>query len=61
MKIDLLPKGTDMAAVGDWVLRATLAKKLKYVISRSFLSRNANMRAVLCLILQKSNYDAILI
>lgn len=37
MKVDLLPKGTDMAAVGDWVLRATLAKKLKYVISRSLL------------------------
>jgi hypothetical protein len=29
-KVDLLPKDTDMAAVGDWVIRATLAKKLKY-------------------------------
>ncbi|KAG0562303.1 hypothetical protein KC19_9G135400 [Ceratodon purpureus] len=30
-KIDLLPKGTDMAAVGDWVIRATLAKKLNVI------------------------------
>lgn len=40
IKIDLLPKGTDMAAVGDWVIRATLAKKLKYAF---FPSRDAKL------------------
>lgn len=30
-KVDLLPKDTDMAAVGDWVIRATLAKKLNVI------------------------------
>ncbi|KAJ7532244.1 hypothetical protein O6H91_14G079500 [Diphasiastrum complanatum] len=30
-KVDLLPKGTDMMAVGDWVIQATLRKKLKVI------------------------------
>lgn len=39
MKVDLLPKGTDLAAVGDWVIQATIAKKLKYSTLQPFLSR----------------------
>uniref|UniRef100_A0A6J0PS42 NO-associated protein 1, chloroplastic/mitochondrial-like n=1 Tax=Elaeis guineensis var. tenera TaxID=51953 RepID=A0A6J0PS42_ELAGV len=30
-KIDLLPKGTDLNCIGDWVVEATTKKKLKYV------------------------------
>uniref|UniRef100_A0A7I4E6M4 CP-type G domain-containing protein n=1 Tax=Physcomitrium patens TaxID=3218 RepID=A0A7I4E6M4_PHYPA len=30
-KVDLLPKGTDLAAVGDWVIQATIAKKLNVI------------------------------
>ncbi|KAL0367860.1 UNVERIFIED_CONTAM: NO-associated protein 1, chloroplastic/mitochondrial, partial [Sesamum radiatum] len=28
-KVDLLPKGTDLNCVGDWVVEATVKKKLK--------------------------------
>lgn len=28
-KVDLLPKGTDLNCVGDWVVEATTKKKLK--------------------------------
>lgn len=30
MKVDLLPKGTNFNCVGDWVVEATMKKKLKY-------------------------------
>lgn len=40
LKVDLLPKGTDMTAVGDWLLRATLAKKLKYVLHEQMCIAN---------------------
>lgn len=29
IKVDLLPKGTDFNCVGDWVVDATMKKKLK--------------------------------
>lgn len=29
IKVDLLPKGTDFNCVGDWVVEATMKKKLK--------------------------------
>lgn len=29
MKVDLLPKETDLNCVGDWVVEATTKKKLK--------------------------------
>lgn len=50
LKVDLLPKGTDMAAVGDWLLRATLAKKLKYVLHEQMCTAN-NGSLLSCLFL----------
>lgn len=50
LKVDLLPKGTDMAAVGDWLLRATLAKKLKYVLHEQMCTTN-NGSLLSCLFL----------
>jgi hypothetical protein len=47
LKVDLLPKGTDMAAVGDWLLRATLAKKLKYVLHEQMCTANNSFFIIL--------------